>query len=249
MSIDLWHIIHPVGMAATGVLMWGTFAPSSRLWGSMARRGDATRPAVALTFDDGPTPGSTEQVLDTLAAAGVRATFFVVGLNCDRHPGLVRRMHAEGHLVANHTYDHSHFGVFRRRGFWDEQLRRTDASIAAIVGKRPALFRPPMGHKTPHTFAAAKKLGYATVGWSRSAGDGLATTSDKIARRLARSGPGDILLLHDGVEPNIPRRDQAATVAALPGVLANLKARGLDAVRLDELLSVKGYQDGAPRPG
>jgi len=233
-----------VGAAAAGAIFANaTFAPRSSFWGpvlSRARAGDGR--GVALTFDDGPTPGATDRVLDTLGELGVKAAFFVVGRNVRQHPMLVARMHAEGHLVGNHSLDHSHFGLFGRDGYWQRQVAETDEMIRQLVGRRPALFRPPMGIKTWHVTRAAAAAGHAMVTWTRRAFDGIGTSPDWIVRRLApRSEAGDILLLHDGLEPNAIRRDPAPTVAAVRPLVMQLRARGLEPRRLDEMLDVPGY--------
>jgi peptidoglycan/xylan/chitin deacetylase (PgdA/CDA1 family) len=243
-----WHTLHAVGFSTCAVLAYGTFVPSSQLWGRTILRAPPAAeaggsPSVALTFDDGPTDGPTDRVLDLLGGAGVKAAFFVIGQNCRRCPRLLRRIHDEGHLVANHTWDHSHASWRGLRRYWDDQLTRTGDAIAEVVGRRPAIFRPPMGIKTAFTLAAARAAGCATVGWTRRARDGGPTTATAIlGRLLGRATAGDILLLHDGAEPNRPDRDPEPTLAALPALLDGLKARGLGAARLDELLGLPGYQ-------
>src|SRR4051794_36900859 len=155
-------------------MAYGTFVPSSQMWGRITRRAP-TRCAgrsIAVTFDDGPTAGPTERVLDLLAEANVKATFFVVGRNVVRYPHLVRRMHEEGHVIGNHTWDHHHAGWCGTQQYWDEQLRRTGDAVAGIIGVRPALFRPPMGIKTWLTLRAANNEGCRTIGWSHRARDG-----------------------------------------------------------------------------
>ncbi|QOV91468.1 polysaccharide deacetylase family protein [Humisphaera borealis] len=234
--------------ALSGIAAYGTFVPSSQLWGRVILRGPAGgEPSVALTFDDGPTPGPTERVLDILGTAGIKATFFVIGANCRRAPALLQRIYAEGHLVGNHTFDHSHYGSWGMQRYWDRQLRQTDEAIASIIGVRPAMFRPPMGIKQFHTMRAARKGGQQVVGWTRKARDGVATTSAAILDRLAEPTlAGDILLLHDGIEPNSPGRDPQPTIDALPILISRLKDRGLRMQRLDELLQVPGYQAPVP---
>lgn len=237
------------GAAVLGIAAYGTFVPHSQLWGRVILRGDPAANAVALTFDDGPTPGPTERVLDILADAGVRATFFVVGINCRKAPDLVRRIHAEGHLISNHTMCHSHHSSWRMQWYWDRELRQTNDTIADIIGVTPAMFRPPMGIKQYHTMRAARKLNQAVIGWTRKARDGVATTRDAILERLVEpTSPGDILLLHDGIEPNNPRRDPQPTIDALPTLIARLKDRGFTMRRLDELLNLPGYRQ-SPSPG
>jgi peptidoglycan/xylan/chitin deacetylase (PgdA/CDA1 family) len=230
-------------VALLGVSAYGTFAPASQVWGSVISRGPAgAGPAVALTFDDGPTPGATDAILDELRDLGVVAAFFVIGCNAARSPELVGRMHAEGHVIGNHTYDHSHYGLMRRGRYWRRQLDATDAVIEGIVGRRPALFRPPMGIKTPHVMAAARRSGHAVVTWNRRAMDGVMTDTPHILRRLlGPSRPGDILMLHDGLEPHARRRDPAATVAAVRPLVAGLRAKGLEIRRLDHLLRLPAH--------
>jgi peptidoglycan/xylan/chitin deacetylase (PgdA/CDA1 family) len=228
--------------AAGSVLAVGTFGPRSNFWGTVLSRGVNAR-GVALTFDDGPTPGGTDRVLDALGELGVRAAFFVVGRNVLQHPSLVERMHAEGHVVANHSFDHSHFGMFGRRTYWRRQLEQTDEAILRVTGKRPALFRPPMGQKTGHMTRAASITGHSIVTWTRSAFDGVGASPERIVRRV--TGParaGDILLLHDGLEPNAIRRDPSATVAAVRPLVARLRAMGLEPQPLDEMLGLAAYR-------
>ncbi len=237
-------IFNAAGVSACAVMAYGTFVPSSEMWGRIIRRAPAARTgkSIAITFDDGPTAGPTERVLDLLREANVKATFFVVGRNVVRHPHLVRRMHEEGHVIGNHTWDHHHGGWFGSGRYWDEQVRRTGDAVAEIIGVRPALFRPPMGIKTWLTLRAATKEGCQTIGWSHRARDGGRTTTEAILARLADTpAPGDILLLHDGIEPNSPKRNPEPTIAALPELLRRHRERGLELVRVDVLLGVKAY--------
>jgi peptidoglycan/xylan/chitin deacetylase (PgdA/CDA1 family) len=197
---------------------------------------------VALTFDDGPTPGTSDAVLDLLGEMNVKAAFFVVGVNARQHPELLRRIHDEGHLIGNHTLDHSHYTVFGRLKYWKNQIRAADDVVESAVGIRPALFRPPMGVRTWHTARAARELGHTVVTWSRRGVDGFPTRSERIVKRLSSATGGEILLLHDGVEPHSPYRDRTATVAALRPLIDQLRLRGLTPVRLDELIGVPAYQ-------
>jgi peptidoglycan/xylan/chitin deacetylase (PgdA/CDA1 family) len=204
---------------------------------------------VALTFDDGPTPPGTERVLEILAHYRVPAAFFVIGANAARWPDLVRRMHTEGHLICNHTYDHVPTGALRPPSFWRGQLARTDAVVESIIGRRPAFFRPPLGHKSPWMARPIRERGLVTVAWSRRGLDGIATTPERITRRLVpHARDGDILLLHDGREPS-SSRDPTPTIEALPKVIEGIRARGLSFVRLDALLGREGYLAAATPTG
>jgi peptidoglycan-N-acetylglucosamine deacetylase len=247
LAADILNLGWPaaVGLtAAGGVIANGTFAPRSSFWGKIVSRAPpGSARGVALTFDDGPTPGATDPVLDMLGELRAPAVFFVIGRNAQRHPKLVERIHAEGHVVGNHTLDHSHYGLFRRDGYWNNQVEQTDEIIRQIIGHRPALFRPPMGIKTWHITKAASAAGHTVVTWTRRALDGVETSPDRIVQRLApTSEPGDILLLHDGIEPNARRRDPAATVAALRPLVGQLRSRGLQPFLLEEMLKLPAYQ-------
>ena len=231
--------------AAMGGFFWGTVYPRSSLWGPVHWHGPRAGNSYAITFDDGPTPGPTDAVLDGLGELRVRATFFVIGLNARAAPKLLERMAAEGHAVANHSWDHRHWGVFRARRYWDRQIRSTDAAIEAVLGRRPAMFRPPMGLKTWCGMGAAGAEKKAVTMWTRRAVDGLPTTAERILDRLAETTrAGDVLLLHDGVEP-FGSRDARPTIAALKPLISRLSDRGLSPVRLDELLGLPAYQPAA----
>ena len=232
-------------VAALGRLTYATVAPSCGFWGKVTWRGPRGSGKIALTFDDGPTPGATDRVLDALRDANVKAAFFVVGANVIRHPELLRRVHDEGHLVGNHSYHHSHYGILGQRRYWDEEVRSTDEAIASVLGVRPAMFRPPMGLKTWHTTGACRLQGHALVTWSRRAIDGLPTTPQKIVDRLAKLRDGDIILLHDGVEPNALHPDRSSTFDAVAPLLQRIKEHGLSPVRLDELTGLAAYQPTA----
>lgn len=227
--------------AAFGLVAWGSARPRSCMWGPVISRGSTASKAVALTFDDGPTPGRTDRVLDILAEHRVPAAFFVVGGNVVAYPELLRRMDDEGHVIGNHSFAHSNFGFVRWQRYWRREIERTDAAICAVIGRRPALFRPPLGVKTCFMHAVVRRNGQSLVTWTCRARDGVPTTSDRIVERLtANTQAGDILLLHDGVKPR-GHRDVTPTVEALPKVIETLRERGLDFIRLDELIGLRPY--------
>lgn len=245
MNTLLPQLLPTVTLAAAGLAAFGAysiFAPGSQVFGpvvSRAPRGGAR--GVAITFDDGPCPGTTEPILDALEGAGVRAAFFLIGANAQRWPALVRRIDAAGHMIGNHSYEHSWLGPFRWRRYWHDQLVRTDGAIADAIGRRPRLFRPPMGIKTTLVAAAARSTGHTVVTWTRRAFDGVPTTPPRILARLVpRAQAGEILLLHDGTEPR-GRHDRSATVGAMRPLLTGLRERGLDVQRLDHLIGLEPY--------
>lgn len=234
----------PLAAAATGVALaaYGVFHPRSSLLAPVVFRGPRTQPArIALTFDDGPSADVTARMLDTLGELGIKATFFVIGRNAAMAPDLLRRADVEGQLVASHSQDHHRLGMFRGRQYWHRQLQRADESIARALGRRPALFRPPMGFKHPPLAAAARARGQTIVTWSRRAFDCFPCSPERIVARLApRACAGDIIALHDGCEPRA-RRSARATALALRPLVKALRERGLEPVRLDALLGLEPY--------
>lgn len=219
-----------------GVLTYGLFAPRSQFFcDTVWHGGPASGPRVAFTFDDGPWPGATEPILDALAAANARACFFVIGRYARAHPALLRRVADEGHLIGNHTFDHHRTGLFRGTAYWLDQLERTDDAVAQIVGVPPRYFRPPMGFKSPPVARAARRSQHTVVAWSRRAYDGVAAHPERITRGASAARPGDIVLMHDGRDPSSVR-PIGATAQALPRVLRSIRERGLEPVRLDELI-------------
>ncbi len=152
---------------------------------------------ASLTFDDGPDPEHTPRVLDVLAAAGVRATFFLVASAAERHSLLARRMLAEGHEIGNHTWSHYHPALLREHTARREVIAGSRA-LADILGRAPRYFRPPFGYLRRCMIETAHALGETVVLWSLSAKDwGPFGRAAPIARRLSRVRSGDIVLLHD----------------------------------------------------
>lgn len=184
---------------------------------------------VALTFDDGPQPGSTDRVLDVLAGLGVVATFFCVGRNAERHPALVRRLRAEGHAVGSHSHTHPDPEVTPLRAL-GEDYARGHATVEDALGERVTLFRPPRGWIDLPRAWQLRRRGTAPALWSVDPQDWHPDAERAEVARVAGSARDrDVVLLHDWVEqPWGPRAlDRSSTVAALPAVVAAVRARGL----------------------
>ena len=200
---------------------------------------------VALTFDDGPSPEWTPNVLDALRDLHVPGTFFVVGENAERHPDLIQREWRDGHEIGNHTYTHPNLAAMSRAAVRLE-LNATQRVLQSTLGRSTLLFRPPYNADAEPTSAEevtpildAAALGYVTVGeyldpqdWRLREPDGSVRGGDAIARAVVarvEAGHGNTLLLHDG------GGDRSATVAALRRFVPELKARGYRFVTVSEL--------------
>lgn len=160
--------------------------------------GPASSRSISLTFDDGPDPTHTPEVLERLHALGARATFFVVGRNVESHPDLVRRIAREGHEIGHHSFTHGPPHLTSAKALADE-ARRTSTLLASITGKPPRLYRPPHGKLTPGKLLALWSQGQTIVLWNRDPKDFACGGSEPL-RSWFRTAPfagGDILLLHD----------------------------------------------------
>jgi peptidoglycan/xylan/chitin deacetylase (PgdA/CDA1 family) len=189
-------------------------------------------PELIFTFDDGPNPKPTPAVLDTLAARGAQATFFLVGEQADRRPALVRELVAAGHEVALHGHRHRNLMRVGARALAAD-LDRGAAVVEDAAGVAVARHRPPYGIYTRTGLALVRARGWETVLWSRWGKDWRAfTTPQRITRRLtAAATAGDVLLLHDA-DYYSARGSWRHTAAALPRVLEELERRGLRATSL-----------------
>ncbi|MET7396513.1 polysaccharide deacetylase family protein [Dactylosporangium sp. NPDC005572] len=173
---------------------------------------------VALTFDDGPSPGTTGALLDALRAAGARATFFDIGGNAQAHPALVRAKRDAGMWIGNHSWTHPHLPGLPA-GRVAAELSQTQALLERLTGAAPRLFRPPYGETDATVRAAGARLGLTEVLWTVDTRDWSGATTDRIVAAADELEPGGVLLMHDGYP---------ATVAAVPRIVAGLRARGLE---------------------
>jgi peptidoglycan/xylan/chitin deacetylase (PgdA/CDA1 family) len=154
--------------------------------------------AVALTFDDGPHPVYTPAVLDRLAAHGVRATFFVVGARAEAHPELVARIVRDGHALGHHSWAHGRAEETAPATLVAE-VRRTEALLERLTGRRPRLFRPPFGAVGAAKLLALWRARQAVILWSQDPKDFACAELAPIQRWIAGAplAGGDILLMHD----------------------------------------------------
>lgn len=189
---------------------------------------------VALTFDDGPSPRCTPQLLDGLRDLGAKATFFVVGCQAVKDPDIVRRIADEGHQVGNHSYDHATLDQLTPAQALAD-LEKNDALLRELLGDGDYWVRPPYGLLTADE---AARLTVPLVNWSVDTEDWRTKNCDKILDVIYRcTGDGDIVLLHDRY---------LNTVEATLKAIAHLQQQGYVFVTVSELLSLKNV---TPEPG
>jgi peptidoglycan-N-acetylglucosamine deacetylase len=210
--------------------------------GLLRRHGSRSRRVVALTFDDGPVRGGTERVLDALARLGVPATFFCVGVNVERHPELVRRAVAEGHVVAAHSMWHNRMHALPLTGA--AHIDRCQATLRAITGSAPALYRAPWGWLTPWEALRLRRRGLTIIGWDVYSGDANEPPPPPeamLAKVLRRVRPGSIVLCHDGYT-GADVYDRPATVTLVNTLIPALRAWGYEFVTIPDLLGIPAHQ-------
>ncbi len=208
---------------------------------------------VAITFDDGPDPAYTPKILDILKQENVHATFFLIGLQTQKFPGLARRIYDEGHAIGNHTFTHPDISDVSQWYMKRVELQLTEKLFASTLGVKPQYFRPPYSiDQEPDIADQVRPLelvqgeGYITVGskidpndWRKGeSADSIVSAVMQQAQMEATKGCetraplycGNIILLHDG------GGDRTATIKALPAIIEGLRARGFKIVSVEELL-------------
>jgi peptidoglycan/xylan/chitin deacetylase (PgdA/CDA1 family) len=210
---------------------FGVAIPELQMFGNFICHGSKSKKRVALTFDDGPDPNSTPQLLELLHYEKIPAAFFCVGKRVEENQSLAAQIVREGHLLENHSYAHSNFTNFFSVARLQDELKQTQAVIEKATGITPKFFRPPMGLSNPKIFKAAQSLNLKVIGWSvRSLDTIISEPKNIVSGIVKRVAPGAIILLHDG---RIPPEKLTATVKSL---LDELRKLGYEIVRLDELL-------------
>jgi len=195
---------------------------------------------VVLTFDDGPSPIWTPQILDVLKDAHVKATFFMLGKHVRQYPDVARRVAKEGHEIGNHTYDHHGISYYKPEEL-DREVRDTEKIIKSITGIKTKYFRPPKAWLTKQEKEQLKDMGYETVLWSLNSKDWVTFDDRYIVKYILHHvRPGDILLFHDsgGVfRPEGGKRKE--TVKAVRLLIEKLREGGYRFVTISELLKLQ----------
>lgn len=188
---------------AAGGWFYASLSPRSRIFGR-AITAPALPRELALTFDDGPNPAWTPQLLDLLAEHEVRATFFMIGTHAQAEVELARRVAAAGHVIGNHSWSHPNLARSSTARVYEE-LKRTQETLEQIIGATIRYFRPPFGARRPVVFRVARQLGLEPVLWNAMTADWKEPSGERIGVRLAmkidrleRRGIAANIVLHDG---------------------------------------------------
>ena len=244
-------IATPVALSAAAVTAYAAVNPRSELFGPMVWRTNSPR-KLAITFDDGPNPKITPELLKLLERYEARVTFFMVGRFAQECPELVREIAVHGHAIGNHTTSHANL-------FWStpaqirQQMQRCNEAIGTITGMTPKWFRPPWGMRNPWVISSATAMGMRTAFWTLLPGDWRVKPASWLIKRMepitkraqplsasgnnSAAGHGDVLCLHDG-DYRFLNADRRATVEALQYWLPRWRDLGLEFVTIDEAVNL-----------
>ena len=186
---------------------------------------------IALTFDDGPHPSQTQRILDILDRYGVKATFFMIGVNVENYPDAAKAVVARGHEVGNHTYSHSHLNRLGM-GMLTSELEKCEHVLEDMCDCHTHLFRPPEGYLSDGVFECAEQGEYSLILWSIDTRDWEIKDSQHIVETVLNNvKAGDIILMHDYVA-------KSKTPEALEILLPKLLALGYEPVTVSQLLGI-----------
>ncbi len=239
----------PVTVAAA-LIAYGAVNPRSELFGPTVRGTNSPR-RLAITFDDGPNPKVTPDLLKLLKRYQARATFFVIGRFARECPELVREIGDRGHAIGNHTQTHANL-FWCRPSQIRAEIARCNEALVSISGAAPKWFRPPWGMRNPWVISGAAAVGLRTVMWTQLPGDWrgkpaewLIPRMEPIAIRVQKTGKassnpiiagGDVLCLHDG-DYRFLNGDRRATLGVLEYWLPRWRDLGLEFVTIDDAVS------------
>ena len=232
-------------LAAVGLMAYGVAAPSAQIFGASIFQGDRSRRSIALTFDDGPSPG-TLRLLEVLDHHQVPATFFQCGANVLRHPEIARAVVAAGHEVGNHTFSHARLCPqigwklnLRSRENIYEEFATAQAAIEDVTGVQARYLRAPYGLRWFGMDAVQRRFDLLGVMWT-VIGHDWEWPCDRVTDLVVRrASPGGIVCLHDGrdiqADPDI-----GETVAAVRRIIPILKDQGY---RFETVTGIRGRND------
>jgi polysaccharide deacetylase family sporulation protein PdaB len=236
--MNLWNLFILPIVCCTALQHTAAFIPvDQRLYEyteylGVIKKVQTDKPWIALTFDDGPDPLETPEILDVLKKYDAKATFFVIGEQGHKYPDIIHREVSEGHELANHSFSHRDFRRLSGEGILQEIIK-SDNEIFSITGQHTKLFRPPEGYCNKLIVQTAEQAGYTVILWTwyQDSKDWSKPGVPKIVNRvISNAHPGDIVLFHDRIS------GRSQTVKALKAILPELQKQGYKFVTVSELI-------------
>lgn len=206
-------------------------------------RAEGEGKVVALTFDDGPSPRWTPEILDALKEKHVKGTFFMIGEHVLRYPDVARRVAIEGHEIGNHSFDHKGIFFYKAEEAKKEVLE-CEKAVRSVTGVTTKYFRPPKAWINDEEKAVFKDMGYRVILWSLNSKDWVTFDDKYIVSFLVKNvRPGDIILFHDsGGALGTEGGDRSETVKSIPLLIEKLQAKGYRFVTISEMFNAKAVK-------
>ena len=215
------------------ILFWGCYYVGSNFFIKIVCKANTEKKEIAISFDDGPAENYTAQILEILKAQEVKATFFCIGNRIAGNEAVLKQVHADGHIIGNHSYSHHFWFDMYSAKKMQEDLQQMDAEMQRVMGLKPKLFRPPYGVTNPNLAKAIKNGGYTAVGWSVRSMDTVIKDGKKLLDKTNDGiKPGAVFLFHD---------TSKTTLDVLPQFIQEVKKRGYNIIPLDKLLALQPY--------
>ncbi|MFT3826147.1 MAG: polysaccharide deacetylase family protein [Chitinophagaceae bacterium] len=226
-----WYVL--LAFLYSLILFYGSYYVGSNFYIPITCSADITVKQIAISFDDGPMEAYTPAVLNILKEFDVPAAFFCIGHRIPGREALLRQLHAEGHLIGNHSYSHHALFDLFSAAKMQQDLQQMDNTMEAATGLKPLLFRPPYGVTNPNLAKAIRKGGYTPIGWNIRSLDTVIKDEQQLLEKVTKSiKPGAIVLFHD---------TSKTTLAILPSFIRYVTAQGYSIVRLDKMLNLNPY--------
>lgn len=215
------------------ILSYGSYFVHSGFFMPVICSGNTSGKKIALSFDDGPVPNRTSDILEVLDKYKVNAAFFCIGYRIEGNESIIRSIKEKGHVIGNHSFSHHYFFDFFSRARMQQDLAETDKLLKQAAGITPLFFRPPYGVTTPVMKKVMQVGNYTAVGWNIRSLDTVISDEQKLFNRItAAIKPGAIILLHDTGK---------ATLHVLPRVIEYALENGYTFERLDRLINKQAY--------
>lgn len=215
------------------IVFWGCYYVGSNFFIKIICKANTNKKEIAVSFDDGPAANYTKEILEILNTENVKATFFCIGNRIAGHKNILQQIHAQGHLIGNHSYTHHFWFDMYSAKKMQADMEQMDTEMERVIGLKPKLFRPPYGVTNPNLAKAIIKGGYTPVGWSVRSMDTVIKDENKLLSKInAGIKPGAVFLFHD---------TSKTTLNVLPKFIQEVKKRGYNIIPLDKLLDLQPY--------
>lgn len=228
-----WYAYALLLLVYSLLLFYGSYYVGSNFFMKVLCRANTSAKQIAISFDDGPAPAHTAEILQVLKFNQVPAAFFCIGKNIAGNEQLLKQIAADGHIIGNHSYSHHYwFDLFSTKKMRAD-VEMMNKEVKNTVGLNPCLFRPPYGVTTPNMRRVMEQTGLTAVGWNIRSLDTVIKDQEKLLHKISSAlSPGAIILLHD---------TSITTLSVLPSFIAGARHQGYEFVRIDKLLNIAPY--------